>query len=173
MSTISAESIWLWFKLVLLRAAVVTGTELKPPPQPTVTGQAERRSSVSWRGSCVYSLFYSLLLWMNPRVKEASKKMSGSLKSRDVAPAQRTIAEASQAPALGVHTRQPGIHMLVSLLTLPLSCVARGCNWSLSRWRDQLVKSSSWIKTQTMLPVALVNKSQMKLQEHILHRHFC
>lgn len=34
---------------------------------------------------------------MNPRVKEASKKMSGSLKSLDVAPAQRTIAEASQA----------------------------------------------------------------------------
>lgn len=87
------------------------------PPQPTVTGQAERRSSMSWRGSGVYSLFYSLLLWMNPRVKEASKKMSGSLKSRDVAPAQRTIAGASLAPTLGVHARQPGIHMLVSLLT--------------------------------------------------------
>lgn len=98
-----------------------------PPPQHTVTGQAERRSSMSWRGSCVYSLFYSLLLWMNPRVKEASKKMSGSLKSLDVAPVQRTIAEASQAPTLGVHTRQPGIRMLASLLTFPLSCVARGC----------------------------------------------
>lgn len=112
-------------------------------PPSTVTGQAERRSWMSWRGSCVYSLFYSLLLWMNPRVKEASKKMSGSLKSLDVAPAQRTIEEASQAPTLGVHTRQPGIHMLALLLTFPLSCVACGCTWSLSCWRDELVKPSS------------------------------
>lgn len=58
------------------------------PPHHTVTGQAERRSSMSWRGSCVYSLFYSLLRWMNPRVKEATKKPSGSLKSLDVAPVQ-------------------------------------------------------------------------------------
>lgn len=90
------------------------GTPCRNSAPSTVASRAEPRSWMSWRGSCVSSFSQSLQLWMNPRVKEASKQISGSLKGLDMAPAQHTIARAWKSS--NVHSRLPAIHMLVLLL---------------------------------------------------------
>lgn len=109
----------------------------------TVTSRAEPRSSMSWRGSCVSSFFQSLQLWMNPRVKEASKQISGSLKGLDMVPAQHTIARAWKS-SNSQCSQQTASNTYARVTAFLRSCVAHGRNGSFQEKKKCRCCYSKW-----------------------------